>query len=172
MRPPDRSAVPGLSAAVRSRNAVDQRREHAGGMRGVRVSVGRIQPTRGHGHDKCSPFWRRSLAGHTDHSSADGVRTNQQNRPGRRDPPVVMGSAGRRHVERPHDRHHSHQRMRQPLTDRTESQIHCAGAVVSYKLARSSGTSTLCSRSTSRGTTSRVRSWVHASTTGAAQPSW
>ena len=41
----------------------------------------------------------------------------------------------------------------------------------SYRLARSSGTSTLCSRSASSGTTSRVRSWVHASTTGAAQPS-
>jgi hypothetical protein len=41
-----------------------------------------------------------------------------------------------------------------------------------YKLAKSSGTSTLCSSRTSRGTTSRVRSWVDASTTGAAQPSW
>jgi putative transposase len=41
-----------------------------------------------------------------------------------------------------------------------------------YKLARSSGTSTACSWSASRGTTSRVRSCVDANTTGAARPSW
>jgi hypothetical protein len=49
MRPPDRSAVPGLSAAVRSRNAVDQRREYAGGMRGVRSQLAESNQQEGTG---------------------------------------------------------------------------------------------------------------------------
>jgi hypothetical protein len=43
---------------------------------------------------------------------------------------------------------------------------------LSHRPPRSSGTSTACSFSASNGTTSMVRTWVAASTTGAAQPSW
>lgn len=42
----------------------------------------------------------------------------------------------------------------------------------SYSSPRSSGTSTACSFNALNGTTSSVRSWVEASTTGAALPSW
>ena len=158
---------------------------HAGWMRSGRFPVGRKQPTGGNRHDKRSPLCRRSLAGHADPASSNAVRKNHQIRPRRRDSPVVIGSTSRRHAQGPRDRHHSQQWMRHSRNglpnsvrrdtygrrrawrDRRRSRVVCepgraapqrSALTATYRLARSSGTSTLCSRSTSRGTTSRVRS--------------